>query len=162
MGLESLLDPPEPDQFTGTKRLSALSDVGHQTKRLCTSLSELPPGSAALELSNGYNFWGESSVATNLEFGNAALQYSVDPEIDWSNAVPSGILVGLDSAPNPLASGSGPFLFDSMPSQMRETTMQSSPEADRLYHQPEIQGSTNMFDLHYSFDANKIITPSVK
>ncbi|CZR60109.1 uncharacterized protein PAC_10004 [Phialocephala subalpina] len=158
MDLESLLDPPEPIQLTGTKRVAALSDVGRETKRHCTQLGELPSGSAVLELGNEYNFWESFSIASNSEFGNASLHYGIDPKMDWSNTLPPGIVGGLDSASNLPAAESNPSLSGSMPAQMCETNTQSSCT---LFHQPEIQDSTNTFDLHYSFEANNTTDPSL-
>lgn len=97
MGQESFPDRPEPNQVTGTKRLPALCDGDPENKRLCMQLSDLPPVSAALKLSNEYDFWGGSSIVSNPESGNFAQQYGINPETDWSNAVPSGSFGGLFS-----------------------------------------------------------------
>jgi hypothetical protein len=161
MRLESSLDPPEPSQFNSTKRLGEGSAVGRETKRLCPQPSELPPGSAALQLSNGHNWWGGFGIASNPEFGNAVPQYGIDPETEWENTVPPDIF-GLDSTPNPQTAGFGPFLFNTVPTQMWGMDIQSNPGADSLYHQPENQESMNAFDSQYSFDASKPIPPSLE
>lgn len=158
---ESSLDPPEPSQFTSSKRVGEVSAVGRETKRLCPQPSDLPPGSAALELSSGHNSWGGFGIASNPEFGNAMPQYGIDPETEWRNTVPPDIF-GLDSTPNPPIAGSGPFLFNTVPAQMCGMNVQSNPGADSLYHQPENQESANTFDSQYSFDASKSIIPSLE
>jgi len=163
MGLESLLlDPPKPCTFAGTKRLSALPDVDRETKRLCTQPNQWPPGSAVLEMSSGHNSWEGCSITSNPEFSNAPLQYGIVLETDWSKAVPPGNFGGLDSTLNPPAVESDLFLFNSIPAQKVEMDMQRSQWADTLYHQLETPGSTNIFDLHYSFHKNKSITPSLE
>lgn len=162
MGLESLLDPPEPSHFAGTKRLPDLPDVGHETKKPRTQASQFQHESAALELSNGRNSWGGFSITPSPEFGNAALQYGIDPEIEWSNAVPPGICSELSSAPNPPALESGPFFFDSTTAQMFEKNMQGSPGADKPHHRLETEGIINTFDLDYPFDANKMFAPTLE
>jgi len=155
MGLESLLDPPEPNQFTGEKRLPAFSDVGREAKRLCTQPGQSPPENVGSGFGDGYNSWEGFGIASNPESGGAALQYEIDPAINWSNAELPGIFGGLDSMVNTQEAGADPFLFDFMPGQMGDMNMQSSLGADRLYQQPEIQGNTNTPDLHYAFNANK-------
>jgi len=161
MGSESLPDPPESSQFTGTKRLGALLSVGRETKRLCTLPSRLPPGSAALELSNGHDWCGGFGIASNSGFDSAVSQCGIGPGTKWGNTVPPGVF-GLDSTPIHPAVGSDPLLFNQIPVEMREMNMQSNPGAERLYHQPEYQESTSTFDLQYSFDASKAINPSLE
>lgn len=162
MGLESLLDPPEPSQLTGEKRLPAFSDVGRDAKRLCTQPDQLPPGSVDSRFSDRSNSWGGFRIASNPESGDAASQYEIDAAINWSNAELPGFFGGLDSTANAQEAGADPFLFDFIPAQMGDMNMQSSLGADRPYQQPEIQGNTNTFDLHYSVDANKATIPRLQ
>jgi hypothetical protein len=161
MGSESLPDPPESSQFTGTKRLGALLSVGRETKRLCTLPSRLPPGSAALELSNGHDWCGGFGIASNPGFDSAVSQCGIGPGTKRGNTVPPGVF-GLGSTPIHPAAGSDPLLFNQIPVEMGEMNMQSNPGAERLYHQPEYQESTSTFDLQYSFDASKAINPSLE
>jgi hypothetical protein len=112
--------------------------------------------------SDRYNSWGGFSIASNPESGDAASQYEIDTVINWSNAELPGFFGGLDSTANAQEAGADPFLFDFIPAQVGDMNMQSSLGADSLYQQPEIQGNTNTFDLHYSFDANKATIPRLQ
>jgi hypothetical protein len=158
MGPGSSHDPPGPSQFTGTKRLPALPDVGHDTKRLCMQPSQLLPENTAFEFSNDPTSWGEFATASNPDFGDATWQYSIEPETEWDNDVLAGVFDGLHSTLNPSAFESDPVLANTMPAQLLETMVQSSSGADRLYHQDETQRMTNTFDLDYFFD-NETTTP---
>jgi hypothetical protein len=132
MGSESLPDPPESSQFTGTKRFGALPFAGRETKRLCTQPGRLPPGSAALELSNGHDWCGGFGIASNPGFDSAVSQCGIGPGTKWGNTVPPGVF-GLDSTPIHPAAGSDPLLFNQIPVEMREMNMQSNPGAERLF-----------------------------
>ena len=157
MKLESLLNPPEPSQRPGTKRLRGLSDVGGrggEAKRSCTQFIELSWGSAALGLNSGQDSWG------GLQFDDAGSQCDLDLRTEWQNGGSPLVFDGLDSTSNSLAAGSDPSLFNSVLTQNRELSLHNSSGVDRFYQQPEVQGSGNSFDSSYSPHVNETLARS--
>ena len=160
---ESFLNPPGPNRVTGTKRPIVSSEISYDNKKLCTQPSdEWPSRRTDTESSNGPNSCGGFGISSTPNFGNPELWNSLHSETQWSNDIPAAVFGGANSNANLPAAESGPFLFDCVPTQNHEISLQCSPGADSSYHQPRIQQGLNTFNPYFTFDENRIINPCLE